>query len=257
MTERKIKNRLIKHGMQHMRKRPKLVKFTDVDEYDELLNDLKNYPHAFVIACVMDRQIKAEKAWSIPSKLKERIGSFEFNALYEITERQIGKLLCFPTPLHRFTEKMSSCLYSAIQIIGDKYGGNAALIWSGHPSSAEVVFRFLQIHGIGPKIATMAVNILTRNFKVKLKDYYSIDISVDIHVKRVFGRLGLTGQTASIEEIIYKARALNPHFPGLLDFPCYEVGKHWCRPKKKLCKECYLSDVCPSSSQSEIGVGKK
>ncbi len=248
MTERKIKNRLVKHGQAHMRKRPKVIKFTGTDAYDVLLNDLDNYPHAFVIACVMDRQIKAELAWAIPYKLKERLGSFKFNALYERPEKDISKLLNSPTPLHRFTEKMATCLYNAIQVIGDEYDGNAANLWADRPSSAEVVFRFLQIHGVGPKIATMAANILARNFKVKFKDYYSIDISADVHVKRVFYRLGLTDRSASIEEVIYKARALHPEFPGLLDFPCWEVGRYWCRPKKRLCEECYMEGVCPRVS---------
>ena len=246
MTERKIKNRLVKHGKEHMRKRPKLIEFTGVNEYDVLLNDLEKFPHAFVIACVMDRQIKAELAWAIPYKLKERIGNFNFDTLHSLSEKQIKKLLNSPSPLHRFTDKMSVCLYSAIQIIGDVYNGDASLIWLDNPSSAELVFRFLQIHGVGPKIATMAANILARNFRVKFKDYYSIDISADVHVKRVFYRLGLTEQSASIEEIIYKARALYPEFPGILDFPCWEVGRYWCRPKKTDCEECYLGNVCPS-----------
>jgi hypothetical protein len=126
--------------------------------------------------------------------------------------------------------------------------GDASLIWSGVPSSAEVVFRFLEIHGVGPKIATMAFNILARNFKVKFKDYYSIDISADVHIKRVFHRLGLTSKSASTEEVIYKARALHPEFPGVLDFPCWEIGRSWCRPQKPTCEECYMGEVCPSKS---------
>lgn len=246
MSERKIKNRLVRHGQEHMRKRPKLIEFTGVNEYDVLLNDLKKFPHAFVIACVMDRQIKAELAWAIPYKLKERIGNFGFKSLYSLSEKQIKKHLNSPSPLHRFTEKMSGCLYSAIQVIGEDYDGDASLIWSGKPSSAEVVFRFLQIHGVGPKIATMAANILAKNFKVKFKDYYSVDISADVHVKRVFHRLGLTEPPASIEAVIYKARSLHPEFPGMLDFPCWEIGRYWCRPKKTVCDECYMGDVCPS-----------
>ena len=94
----------------------------------------------------------------------------------------------------------------------------------------------------------MASNILARNFKVKFKDYYSIDISADVHIKRVFHRLGLTSKSASTEEVIYKARALHPEFPGVLDFPCWEIGRSWCRPQKPTCEECYMGEVCPSKS---------
>ena len=65
----------------------------------------------------------------------------------------------------------------------------------------------------GPKLATMASNLLARELKVKFSDYYSIDISVDVHVKRVFHRLGLTKKKSTTEQVIYKARALNPEFP--------------------------------------------
>ena len=43
--------------------------------------DLYNsYPHIFVLACVMDRQIDTVKAWQIPLKVAEEIGSNSFNA---------------------------------------------------------------------------------------------------------------------------------------------------------------------------------
>lgn len=229
-----------------MQQRPGLVEFTGDKDCDLLLNDLKNYPHAFVVACIMDRQIKAELAWAIPYRLKERIGTFEFSELYRLKRREVSSYLNRPKPLHRFTDKMAECLYRAIQLIGDKYDGDASSIWSAKPSSAEVVYRFLQFRGVGPKIATMAANILARDFKVKFKDYYSIDISADVHVKRVFWRLGLVEEKASTEKCIYKARALHPEFPGILDFPCWEIGRNWCRPQKTVCNQCYLSGICPS-----------
>ncbi|RMF00953.1 MAG: iron-sulfur cluster loop, partial [Alphaproteobacteria bacterium] len=98
------------------------------------------------------------------------------------------------------------------------------------PSSAMVVYRFLEFSGVGPKIATMAANILARSFKIPMADYYSIDISADVHVKRVFERLGLVDADPSVDQVIYRARSLNPEFPGLLDYPCWDIGRKWCKP---------------------------
>ena len=43
---------------------------------------------------------------------------------------------------------MAKNVYSAIQRIGDKYAGDASKIWKGMPSSAEVVYRFLEFISI-------------------------------------------------------------------------------------------------------------
>ena len=43
--------------------------------------------------------------------------------------------------------------HSAIHRSAETYKGNAARIWSGQPSSAEVMYRFLEFDGAGPKTA--------------------------------------------------------------------------------------------------------
>ena len=53
-----------------------------------------------------------------------------------------------------------------------------------------IPLRRLEFRGAGPKIATMAANLLARHLKVPFSDYYSIDISVDVQVRRVLSRLG-------------------------------------------------------------------
>ena len=86
---------------------------------------------------------------------------------------------------------MSQGIHDALRHIADKYEGSAENIWSGCPSSASLVYRFLEFKGIGPKIATMAANGLVCHFKILVSDHFSIDISPDRHVLRVFKRLGL------------------------------------------------------------------
>lgn len=242
--EHKIAKFLIKEGKRLFHAKRKFYEFSGNPDADALMNDLDNYPHAFVLACIMDRQIKAERAWLIPYLFKQKLGDFSFETLSKLSNDEITELMTYPDPLHRFPDKMSDNFYLGIKLIEDKYSGDASLIWSNKPSSAEVVYRFLGFRGVGPKIATMATNILAREFKIPLSDYYSIDISADALVKRVFKRLGLV-QKKDVDTVIFKARSLNPEFPGLLDFPTWEIGKKWCKARNPICKSCKINHLCP------------
>ena len=104
--------------------------------------------------------------------------------------------------------------------------------------------RLLEFNGVGIKIASMAANILVRYFKIPMEDYINIDILPDIHIKRVFKRLGFIYKYVSNDALIYCARELNPMDSGIFDLPCWEIGRYWCRPNKPICEKCYLSRYC-------------
>lgn len=243
IDETAIRDRLVQHGKDLLNAPRKLLKFTKNNEADLFLNDLDRQPHAFVLGCVMDRQIKAERAWIIPFLIMNKLGDFSMKTLAQQSESDIRKIMSEPEPLHRFTDKMPKYFFSAIQRIESQYGNDASLIWKNNPSSATVVYRFLEFDGIGPKIATMAANILARQFKFQFSDTYSIDISPDVHVRRVFRRLGLTSTDAT-DQLTYRARSLYPEFPGLMDGPAFEIGREWCRPSNPACTQCYMYDLC-------------
>jgi endonuclease III len=248
MIDETLRSSLVEFSRAIWREPRGLIPFTNDGQADRLLNDLERYPHAFVIACLMDRQVKAEKAWSVPLAIAERVGGFDFADLCVLSREEVAAVMSSPTPLHRYTTRMSAFLFDAIRAIEQEYGGVASRIWEGNLPSAEAVYRFLRFNGIGPKIASMACNILARDFKIEFSDYYSIDVSVDVHVRRVFGRLGLVHQKDSNEAIAYKARAIYPEFPGILDLAAWEIGRKWCKPLAPRCGECLVRELCPSSS---------
>ena len=248
MNEKTIRDRLVERGRALFSAPKQLIQFTKVPEADALLNDVAAHPHAFVLACVMDRQLKAEKAWLIPYRISEKIGEFSMQALGLLSRAEVNRLMTEPKPLHRLVNKMSDCFHSAVQRISTEYGGDAARIWTGKPSSAEVVYRFLEFDGVGPKIGSMAANILAREFKIPFADYFSIDISADVHVRRVFARLDLCTAGATVEQVIYKAKALHPEFPGMMDLPSWEIGRNWCKARGPECGGCYMKDLCPTAS---------
>ena len=219
------------------------VHFVDNDEANTILNDLDKYPHAYVLACLMDRQIKAERAWNIPYEIYKEVGSFEISDLATIGRDEIKRIFN-SKKLHRFNDTMAEVFHAGIADIQSHYGGDASNIWIGNPSSSAVVYRFLEFKGSGIKISTMAANILARQFRIPFSDYYSIDISPDVHILRVMIRMGFVPESATNDMVIYKAKELNPEFPGIIDFSCWEIGRNWCKPKNPLCDQCLVQSEC-------------
>lgn len=236
---------LLKKSSEMFENNESIVHFIDDEKQNNFLNDLEKFPHAFVLACLMDRQIRAERAWSIPYQIYKEIGDFD---IYTLKQQglEFYRKLFNDKNLHRFNDTSAKVFYQGVCHIVDKYGGKANKIWDNNPSSAQIVYRFLEFKGCGIKIATMAANILARQFKIKMSDYYSIDISPDVHIKRVMYRLGFVGKEPQVEMIIYKARELNPQFPGLIDFACWQIGREYCRKNFEYCKcdECFMNNVC-------------
>lgn len=220
-----------------------IVHFLNNEEANILLNDLENYSHAYVLACMMDRQIKAERAWSIPFEIAKALNTFDIDCLTEIKQSEYAKIFNL-NKLHRFNNTMAEVFHAAVIRIKENYSGKASNIWNNIPSSASVVYKFLEFKGSGIKISTMAANILAQQFRITFSDYYSIDISPDTHIRRVMRRMGFVPQKANSDMVIYKARELNPEFPGIIDFSCWEIGRNWCHPQKPDCQNCIVTEEC-------------
>lgn len=142
---------------------------------------------------------------------------------------------------------MAVYFYKAVQRISHNYDGYASRIWRDDLSAITIMNRFLKFDGAGIKIASMATNILIREFKIPIKDKSYIDISPDVHVRRVFTRLGLVEENSTNENLIHSARALYPEYPGVFDLPSWEVGRNWCKPTNPDCHNCFLNGFCQKS----------
>ena len=164
MINEKLLKQLIELGTTQFRQPYKFINFTGNKEADTLLNDLGNYPHAFVLGCIMDAQIKAEKAWMIPYEISKEIGGFGFFKLSQIECREF-KQIFGKKSLHRFNNEKSRCFYEAIKKINRDYESDASNIWTYNLRSTIIVDRFMAFRGVGIKIATMAANILARDRK--------------------------------------------------------------------------------------------
>jgi len=244
-TYEEILKILIEHGRELHKKSREIVTFSLNPDADALLNDIENYSHFFVLGCVMDRQIKAERAWIIPYRISQSIEGRQFSDFLKLDLPTTTRIFN-EKHLHRMPNIMARCFYEAIQKIHTDYSDDASGLWKkGNPSAREVIQRFAQFSGVGQKISTMATNILVREFKISLADNSAIDISVDVQIERVFKRLGLVPKSASKSEIIAAAQQFYPAYPGLFDSVCWEIGADWCRPERPSCEKCFMNTSCP------------
>ncbi len=211
------------------------------------------YPHLYVLCCLMDKQIDAARAWKIPFKVCE---SFGVRNVFDMNRISEERYLAFfnEKKLHRFNDSMAKVFKSALERIVVVYSGDASNIWKGKPSSATVITRFLEFDGCGIKIATMATNLLHRALSVKYSDYYSVDISPDVHIMRVMDRLGLLPADKANDRTlaIYRAREINPQYPGVLDGYFWDIGKNYCHPSVPSCQKCPLNDLCMHYGEKRI-----
>lgn len=244
--------RILFEKSQALHKAPRtIVTFTTIPEADALLNNIEMYPQFFVLGCIMDRQIPAEKAWKIPYMISQQCGGPDFQHFLSLDHNNLVKIF-IELKLHRFNEQMAGHFYSALQRIHNRYHDNAANIWlEGEPRCNEVITRFTEFSGVGQKISTMATNILVREFKVPLKNTNEIDISVDSQITKVFKRLGLVPVNASIQQIIEAARRIYPAYPGIADSVVWEIGRDYCKSNLSECHLCFLNEFCPKIQSAD------
>lgn len=80
----------------------------------------------------------------------------------------------------------------------------------------------------------------------RISYYYLIDISPDVHVRRVLKTLGYLNENPTIDQVIYKAREINPEFPGLIDYSYWKMGRTYCHETNPSCNKCPLNCECDS-----------
>jgi endonuclease III len=221
----------------------KVGKFSKNERANELINNIGEKPHLFVLGCILGRRFHDERAWETLAFLEERIGTLNIQKLSRLTQGAWERAITKPTSLHRFHYASAHNLLAALQRINKEYGGDASRIWSDSPSSATVVKRFLEFEGIGHKTATMAANILARYFKVPMSDCCSIEVTVEGGMKRVLSRMGIV-DSIKPKFIQLAMREIYPQYPGIFDPLLWEIGKFHCFSNKPNCPECPVNQLC-------------
>ncbi len=216
---------------------------------------LNNNSNAFLIGLIADQSVKAELAWSLPYNLNDRIGTFDFeNIVDSYTEDELEQVIKTKPALHRYPNRMAMYIYNAMKDVLEKYEGSASNIWEGK-SAEEIVSNLEEFKGISHKKASLGTLLLVRDMGLSVPDKENIDIAYDVHIKRIFSRVGLVKDETE-EKVLEAARNLNPDFPGELTTAFWSIGRDFCHSNNPMCLLCPLEPVCEKNEYVEKGKSK-
>lgn len=208
---------------------------------------IEENPFAFALAAVLDRGTKSEIIWTIPFYLEERIGPLGPQFFVDKSLEELELLFRSLPSKPRYITDAPRTVKELSKIVLKEFGGDTTKIWQNH-SAAYVQSVFRRVYGVGPGIASMIVLLLEKCFKIHFTDldHRSMDVKPDVHVIRVFQRIGFIN-VPDANEALKAARKLNPDYPGALDGPAWIIGKQWCSPFVPQCNACVVNSACPKN----------
>ena len=134
-------------------------------EANELLS---RDPLALTLGMVLDQQDKLEKAFSAPYVLARRLG-------HEPTAQELADfdpdalIAIFATPpaLHRFPKAMAGRVQAVCQLLVEHYDGDAAKLWQGVDTGAELLKRIAALPGFGKQKSQIFTALLGKQYGVQ------------------------------------------------------------------------------------------
>ena len=125
-------------------------------------------PLALVIGMLLDQQVPMEWAFRGPARLKERLGgTLDANAIAAMPEDDLVAVFQTKPALHRFPGSMGKRTYALCRYLADEYGGDAAAVWTGATSGADLLARVQALPGFGEEKAKIFVALLAKRFGVR------------------------------------------------------------------------------------------
>jgi uncharacterized HhH-GPD family protein len=129
---------------------------------------LEHDPLALLIGMLLDQQIPMEKAFTSPDVLRERMGGhLDVRAIAAYDAEEFETLFRAVPALHRFPAAMAKRVQELARILIDRFDGDAAAVWTGATSGADLVKRVGALPGFGEQKARIFIALLGKQLKVR------------------------------------------------------------------------------------------
>ncbi|MGC5223375.1 HhH-GPD-type base excision DNA repair protein [Micromonospora sp. DT81.3] len=131
-------------------------------EADELLT---SDSLALLIGMLLDQQVPMETAFAGPKKIRERTGGLDATAIAGADPDEFAAMFKVPPSVHRFPGSMAGRVQALCAEIRDRWGGDAAALWTdGDPDGPEVLRRLEALPGFGAQKAKIFLALLGKQY---------------------------------------------------------------------------------------------
>ncbi len=122
-------------------------------------------PLALLLAMLLDQQVPMEWAFRSPYLLRERLGgALDVATIAAMAPTELENVFKGPPALHRYPGSMAKRTQALCQHLMDHHGGDAAALWEGAGSGAELHDRLRALPGYGPDKARIFLALLAKRF---------------------------------------------------------------------------------------------
>jgi uncharacterized HhH-GPD family protein len=144
--------------------RPTLY-LTGNSDADELL---ASDPNALLLGMVLDQQVTMEKAFAGPAVIAERMGGrLDVRAIADADPDAFAAMCAQPPAVHRFPGAMAKRVQGTCRVLADSYDGEAANLWAGIVTGAELRDRIAALPGFGAQKAAIFTALLGKQYGVR------------------------------------------------------------------------------------------
>ncbi len=141
-----------------------LFYLTGNEEADALLASNAN---ALLLGMVLDQQVTMEKAFVGPAVIAERMGgTLDVAVIAAADPEEFAAMCARPPAIHRFPGSMAGRLQAVCRILVDDWDGDAAAMWAGAKTGAELKKRIADLPGFGDQKACIFTALLGKQFGV-------------------------------------------------------------------------------------------
>lgn len=124
---------------------------------------------ALVTGMLLDQQIPMEKAFSGPAVLASRLGvdRLEPAMIAALPPERFAEIMATPPAVHRYHTSMAGRVQALAAHVAERYGGDAAAIWSGVRDGRELYDRIKALPGFGDQKARIFLALLAKRRDVR------------------------------------------------------------------------------------------